>query len=293
MAITNQSQPVGMPVLGAPYASATGSVEPSNTRHLAVITNEDQLDRIINKLSTFGQIDDVKAWATDHPPHYQVYALITFRCMADIQRVLRPVQNARSNVVITTNIPADTQSLPIYGGHMVLPFSTPQPTQSAPATGIREIGIIQHHPHCEPALQAEPAGTTRSVVFFDVRGNSVGLTSNFQLAIEATWRRVHENILADSEQDHLGKSPIAKAVPKPWRGQWWIIYPDFDLKRNRTTFESVDVARKVIRKMQGKWGSNWKVAEGRYVSDPIAMEELGDRNISHSPSEPELMLVRL
>lgn len=289
MTIKSQSHTVSIPVLGAPCASASSSFDAASTRHLVVITNEEYLDRIVNKLSTFGQVDDIKAWATDDPPHDQVYALITFRYVADLQRVLRPVQNAKSGVIMTINFPANTQALPIYGGHAL---SAPQSTQGIPTASVREIGIIQHHPHPEPALQAEPAGTTRSVVFFDVRGNAVGLTLNFQLAIEATWRRVHENILADLEQDYLGRSPIAKAVPQPWRGKWWIIYPDFDMKRNRTTFESVDVARRVIRKMQGKWGVNWQVAEGRYVSDPIAMEELGNGDIIHTPSEPELMLER-
>lgn len=76
---------------------------------------------------------------------------------------------------------------------------------------------------------------------------------------------------------HDGESSIARVVPEPWRGKWWILWPTWDLKRNRATFESVDIAARVIKKMKReKWGGAWDVKEGRYVSDPISMEDLAD-----------------
>lgn len=251
------------------------------------------MDPIINKLSAFGQIDDIKAWATDDAPEHQVYVLLTFRYAADVQRALRPIHNAHTKVILRKELPNTVQAsttTQAYGRVV-------QPSQ-IPTTHTQDIGFIHHHAHPEAIVAPEPEGTTRSVVFFDSRGNTVRLTPKFQHKVEKAWEDVRDKMLADSRPDQLGHSMVGRAVPEPWRGQWWIIYPDWDLRRNRATFESVEVARRVIKKMKReKWGGEWDVKEGRFVSDPIVLELLGDGdatdNLYGLTNELDLHLVRL
>lgn len=251
----------------------------ATTTHLAVLADADDLDPIIHKLSTLGQIDDLKAWAVDDAPPYQVYCLITFRYASDMQRALQPIRNATSKVYRTkqADVPMPSYTLseyrhdPSYNGR----FATFMTTSAI--THPQEIGIIQHHLYPEPALSPEPEGTTRSVVFFDSRGNMIRMTPKFSNRVEKAWERVRETLLAEMRPHHDGVSLIARVVPEPWRGKWWILWPTWDLERSRVTFESVDITRRVIKKMKKeKWGGEWDVREGRYVSDPISMEDLAD-----------------
>ena len=300
MSIPNRTQPMTLPHTGTPSPSAPSPSAPdaadidhghepyggpwATTTHLAVLADADDLDPIIHKLSTLGQIDDLKAWAVDDAPPYQVYCLITFRSTQDMQRALRPLRNAMSKAYLTkqANVPIPGYTVnayrhdPFYNDRLATSFMT-TPTIAHP----QEIGIIKHHPYPEPALGPEPEGTTRSVVFFDSRGNMIRMTPKFSNRLEKVWERVRETLFAEMQLHHCGESPIARVVPEPWRGKWWILWPTWDLKRNRATFESVDITRRVIRKMKKeKWGGEWDVKEGRYVSDPISMEDLADEDLN-------------
>ncbi|KAF8471119.1 hypothetical protein BDZ91DRAFT_838656 [Kalaharituber pfeilii] len=248
----------------------------SIARHFAVLTNADNLDLVVNKLSSLGQLDDIKAWATDDGPNFQMYILITFRYVPDLQRVLSPVFGAQSRIVLVTSvgsslIPAVPQpALGVQSSHV-------GETSVCTTTSMQEIALIQHHLCPYTPVKPETEGITRSVIFYDSRGHPIRLTPKFQHAIEVAWQRVRENLLHEVQGDMVGDSPVGHAVPEPWRGQWWILYPEFDLVRGRTTFESVEVARRVVKKMcREKWGGEWDVNEGRYVRDPVFMEELED-----------------
>ena len=254
MPIINHIQPITVseqPVLPTPPPSATlehPSGALSTSRLLALQTDEPYLDPILHKLSAYGQLDDIKAWAIDDESNYQVYALVTFRYSSDLHRVLRVAHSAQTKIFLGNALQVNHRP---------------------------EIGVLQHHCCRDNIIAPGTIGTTRSVIFFDSHGNMVRLTPKFQNKVEKAWERVREKLYADSGPDQVGHSPIARAVPEPWRGNWWIIYPTFDLKRNRTTFENVDVARRVIKKMKKEnWGGNWHVVEGRYVNDPIPIEEL-------------------
>ena len=268
MSIPNPTQPITIPHTGTLSPPAPVVVDHgqelhggpwATTTHLAVLTDADDLEPIIHKLATLGQIDDLKAWAVDDAPPYQVYCLVTFRYASDMHRALRPLRNATSKAYLKAL------------------FYNPPATPFMPTSVIKEIGIIQHHPHPEPAVAPEPEGTTRSVVFFDSHGNMVRMTPRFSDRLEKAWERVRDTLLSEMQLHHNGASPIAQVVPKPWCGKWWILWPAWDRKRNRATFESVDIAGRVIKKMKReKWGGEWDVKEGRYVSDPISMEDLAD-----------------
>ncbi|KAF8423213.1 hypothetical protein BGX38DRAFT_175029 [Terfezia claveryi] len=199
MSISNRTQPINIPHTGtlsppAPIAADHGQELQGGTlvttTHLAVLTDADDLDPIIHKLSTFGQIDDLKAWAVDDAPPYQVYCLITFRYALDMQRALCPVRNATSKAYLTkqVNVPIPGYTLneyhhdPFYDNRLATSFMTTSVT-------AQEIGIIQHHPYPEPAIGPEPEGTTRSVVFFDSRSNMIRMTPKFSDRLEKAWER--------------------------------------------------------------------------------------------------------
>jgi len=288
MSIPNPAQPITIPHTGTLSPPAPVAIDHdqelrggpwATTTHLAVLTDADDLGPIIHKLSTLGQIDNLMAWAFDALP-YQVYCLVTFRYASDMHRALRPLRNATSKAYLIKQadapIPGYTLNTyrhdPFYNNPLASSFMT-----TSVITHPQEIGIIQHHPYPDPAVGPEPEGTTRSVVFFDSRGNMIRMTPKFSDRLEKAWERVRETLLAEMQPHHDGESSIARVVPEPWRGKWWILWPTWDLKRNRATFESVDIAARVIKKMKReKWGGAWDVKEGRYVSDPISMEDLAD-----------------
>ncbi|KAI5783228.1 hypothetical protein DFH27DRAFT_578724 [Peziza echinospora] len=229
---------------------------PWHTRMIVLLTHEPFSDHAINKLSALGQIDDILAWGSnDAPIQVQTYFLITFRYLADAQRVLLPRSDA-----ITRLVADQCDALPCPP----------------------ELGIIRHHPlPCPDAVDPPVAadGTTRSVIFYNSQGREVRLTPRFQQAVEAAWHRVRAS-MAVQQNTPLEQTLLARCVPEPWRGHRWLIFNGFDTRRGRSTFESVEVAKRVVRKMKKeKWGGEWDVTEGRFVSDPVEQEDEEDERL--------------